>query len=83
MSTKLEKIGAELKRAEQKAAEWSKKAEELKAQYNEQEKTELSDICRIYEMTPDKLRRLLEMTGNGLPDPRLAEAIEKEDEDNE
>ncbi len=83
MSTKLEKIGAELKRAREKAEEWAKKAKELEAQYDEQEKTDLSDICRIYKMTPEKLKRLLETTGNGLPDPKLAEAIEKEDEDNE
>lgn len=83
MSTKLEKIGAELNRAREKAEEWAKKAKELEAQYDEQEKTDLSDICRIYKMTPEKLKRLLETTGNGLPDPKLAEAIEKEDEDNE
>ena len=83
MSAKLERIGAELKRAREKAVEWSKRAEELEKQYNEQEKTDLSDICRIYKMTPEKLKRLLEQTGNGLPDPNLAEAIEKEDEDNE
>ena len=83
MSTKLEKIGAELKRAKEKAAEWAQRAKALEEQYGEQEKTDLSDICRIYKMTPEKLKRLLEQTGNGLPDPSLAEAIEKEDEDNE
>ena len=57
MSTKLEKIGAELKRAKEKAVEWSKRAEELEKQYNEQEKTDLSDICRIYKMTPEKLKK--------------------------
>lgn len=83
MSTKLEKIGADLKRAREKADEWAKRAKELEAQYAEQEKTDLSDICRIYKMTPEKLKKLLETTGNGFPDPNLAEAIEKEEEDNE
>lgn len=79
MSAKLEKLGADLKRAKEKAEEWAKRAKELQAQYDEQEKTDLSDICRIYKMTPEKLKRLLESTGNGLPDPKMAEAIEKED----
>ena len=83
MSAKLEKLGADLKRAREKADEWMRRAKELEAQYNEQEKTDISDICRVYKMTPEKLKRLLETTGNGLPDPKLAEAIEKEDEDNE
>ena len=83
MSTKLEKLGADLKRAREKADEWMRRAKELEAQYNEQEKTDISDICRVYKMTPEKLKKLLETTGKGLPDPKLAEAIEKEDEDHE
>ena len=83
MSAKLEKLGADLTRAKEKAEEWMKRAKELQAQYDEQEKTDISDICRSFKMTPEKLKKLLEATGDGLPDPKLAEAIEKEDEDNE
>jgi hypothetical protein len=83
MSAKLEKIGADLERARKKAKDWAEKARVLEEEYKKQESIEISDICRSFEMTPDKLKRLLERTGNGLPNPGLAEAIEKEEEDNE
>ncbi len=83
MSAKLEKLGADLKRAKEKAEEWSHKAEELERKYREQEDTEICEITRSFKLTPEKLRRLLRETGENLPDPRLAEMIEAEEEENE
>ena len=83
MSVKLEKLGADLKRAREKAEEWAKRAEELEEKYREQENTEICEITRSFKLTPEKLRRLLRETGENLPDPRLAEMIEAEEEENE
>ncbi len=83
MSAKLEKLGADLKRAREKAEEWAKRAEELEEKYREQENTEICEITRSFKLTPEKLRRLLRETGENLPDPRLAEMIEAEEEENE
>ena len=83
MSAKLEKLGADLKRAREKAEEWAKRAEELEEKFREQENTEICEITRSFKLTPEKLRRLLRETGENLPDPRLAEMIEAEEEENE
>ena len=83
MSAKLEKLGADLKRAREKAEEWAKRAEALEEKYREQENTEICEITRSFKLTPEKLRRLLRETGENLPDPRLAEMIEAEEEENE
>ena len=83
MSAKLEKLGADLKRAREKAEEWAKRAEELEEKHREQENTEICEITRSFKLTPEKLRRLLRETGENLPDPRLAEMIEAEEEENE
>ena len=83
MSAKLEKLGTDLRRAREKAEEWAKRAEELEEKYREQENTEICEITRSFKLTPEKLRRLLRETGENLPDPRLAEMIEAEEEENE
>ncbi len=80
MSAKLEKLGTDLKRAREKAEEWSNKAEELERKYREQEDTEICEITRSFRLTPEQLIRLLRETGNGLPDPLLAAEIEREGE---
>ena len=78
MSARLEKLGADLKRAKEKAEEWKKRAEELEQKYREQEDTEICEITRSFKLTPEKLMKLLRETGNGLPDPYLAQRIEEE-----
>ena len=77
MSTKLDKLGAELNRAREKAKEWAKRADILEKKYKEQEDTELCAISRSYSLTPEMLAKLLKETGNGLPDPSLAEKYSK------
>ena len=79
MSTKLEKLGADLKRAREKSEEWKKRTEELEQKYREQENLEICEITRSFQLTPEKLAKLLKATGNGLPDPELAERISQED----
>ena len=79
MSTKLDKLGAELKRAREKAKEWAKRADILEKKFKEQEDTELCAISRSYSLTPEMLAKLLKETGNGLPDPALAKQYSQEE----
>lgn len=79
MSTKLEKLGADLKRAREKSEEWKRRAEELEQKYREQENLEICEITRSFQLTPEKLAKLLRETGNGLPNPELAQRISEEE----
>ena len=59
MSRKLDKIGEELARTRARYEAYGKRIQELEDQYAEQEKTEINDIVRAANLTPDQLQRLL------------------------
>ena len=59
MSRKLEKIGEELARTKARYEAYGKRIQELEDQYAEQEKTEINEIVRAANLTPDQLQRLL------------------------
>ena len=72
MSAKLDKIGAEWKRAIKKAQEWSEKAKELERKYKDTENTEIHDLVHNAQLTPDQLAQVLEALKSGLlPSPAV------------
>ena len=55
MSRKLDKIGEELARTRARYEAYGKRIQELEDQYAEQEKTEINEIVRAANLTPDQL----------------------------
>lgn len=86
MSARLDKIGADWKRALKKAEEWANKAKELERKYKEVENTEIHDLVHAANLTPDQLAEVLKALKAGafpspavLPDDAVA-AVEAENE---
>ena len=72
MSARLDKIGAEWKRALDKAEEWSGKAKELERKYKEAENTEIHDLVHAAQLTPDQLAEVLKALKSGtFPSPAV------------
>lgn len=69
MSEKLDKIGAERDRAKEKRDLWDAKYRELCQKYIQQENTEIHELVRAQNMTPDQLAQVLAMLKNTLPGP--------------
>ena len=80
MGTRLEKYRNELAKARQKRVELDEKIKELEAKCMEEENTEIHNMVRAANMTPEMLARLLSQT----PDERIMTLnIESEDTANE
>ena len=62
MGTRLEKYRNELAKARQKRAELDEKIKELEAKCMEEENTEIHNMVRAANMTPEMLARLLSQT---------------------
>ena len=62
MGTRLEKYKNELAKARQKRAEIDEKIKELEAKCMEEENTEIHNMVRAANMTPEMLARLLSQT---------------------
>ena len=69
MSEKLDRIGAERDRAKEKRDLWDAKYKELCQKYIQQENTEIHDLVRARNMTPDQLAQVLAMLKDTLPGP--------------
>ena len=66
MSEKLDKIGAERDRAREKRDLWDARYKELCQKYIQQENTEIHDMVRAQNMTPDQLAEILKALQTGL-----------------
>ena len=62
MGTRLEKYRNELAKSRQKRAEIDEKIKELEAKCMEEENTEIHNMVRAANMTPEMLARLLSQT---------------------
>ena len=69
MSEKLDRIGAERDRAREKRDQWDARYKELCQKYIQQENTEIHDLVRARNMTPDQLAQVLAMLKDTLPGP--------------
>lgn len=72
MSEKLDKIGADRDRAKEKRDLWDARYKELCQKYIQQENTEIHEMVRAQNMTPDQLAEVLKALQNGmLPSPAM------------
>ena len=66
MSEKLDKIGADRDRAKEKRDQWDARYKELCQKYIQQENTEIHEMVRARNMTPDQLAEVLKALQNGM-----------------
>ena len=86
MSEKLERISKELAKAKEKRAALDKKIKDLEAAYLERENTEIHDLVREANPTPEALAELIRRSKIALPQTRgnrLEDYTETEDTDDE
>ena len=86
--TKLEKIGADLKRARVKQAEWTRRVKDLENRYREEENSVIHSMVHAANLTPEQLAQILELAAKGTVGvyPEQADEPEKyskEDMENE
>ena len=84
MSARLDKLGAELKKARAKRDSWDQRVKNLEKKYRELENTEIQEMVHAANLTPDKLAELLQMfTADQVPTPETLETITEEEIKNE
>lgn len=66
MSEKLDRIGADRDRAREKRDLWDARYKELCQKYIQQENTEIHEMVRAQNMTPDQLAEVLKALQTGL-----------------
>lgn len=69
MASKLDKIGADLKKALQKRNEWDARAKELEKKYRETENAMIHDMVHAANITPEQLAELIKKASVSVPKP--------------
>jgi len=69
MASKLDKIGADLKKALQKRDEWDARAKELEKKYRETENAMIHDMVHAANITPEQLAELIKKASVSVPNP--------------
>ena len=82
MADKLRKIGTDLEKARAKRDEWDRKAKELEKKYIEEENTQIHDMVRAANLTPEELAVIIRKASVSMPD-RAAEDVIREAEKDE
>ena len=77
MADKLKKIGVDLERARAKREEWDRKVRELEKKYTEEENTQIHEIVRAANLTPEELAVIIRKAAVSMPD-RPAEDVVRE-----
>ncbi len=67
MSGRLEKIGADLKKARMKRDEWDARVKELEKKYKETENTMIHDMVHAANITPEQLAELIRKASFSVP----------------
>lgn len=82
MADKLRKLGTELEKARAKRDEWDRKAKELEKKYIEEENTQIHDMVRAANLTPEELAVIIRKASVSMTD-RNAEDVLREAEKDE
>lgn len=69
MASKLDKIGADLKKAIQKRDEWDARAKEVEKKYRETENTMIHDMVHAANITLEQLAELIKKASVSVPNP--------------
>lgn len=87
MSKKLERIEADLARARAKREAWEQRVKELEQKYTEEENSEIHEVVRSFNLTPEELRELLKnrngRTLAGFSEPVKEETAAEQEVDHE
>ncbi len=81
MSGRLEKIGADLKKARMKRDEWDARVKELEKKYKETENTMIHDMVHAAKITPEQLAELIRKASVSVPGNMNEELIENNEEE--
>ena len=81
MASKLDKIGADLKKAIQKRDEWDARAKELEKKYRETENTMIHDMVHAANITPEQLAELIQKASVSVPGSMNQEFVESKEEE--
>ena len=82
MADKLRKLGTELEKARTRRDEWDRKVKELEKKYIEEENTQIHDMVRAANLTPEELAVIIRKASVSMPD-RNAEDVLREAEKDE
>ena len=72
MADKLRKLGTELEKARTRRDEWDRKVKELEKKYIEEENTQIHDMVRAANLTPEELAVIIRKARAGVFDAHPA-----------
>ncbi|MBR3166777.1 MAG: DUF4315 family protein [Lachnospiraceae bacterium] len=81
MADKLRKLGTELEKARAKRDEWDRKAKELEKKYIEEENTQIHDMVRAANLTPEELAVIIRKASVSMPDRDAEDVIREAEKD--
>ena len=81
MADKLRKLGTELEKARARRDEWDRKVKELEKRYIEEENTQIHDMVRAANLTPEELAVIIRKASVSMPDRDAEEVIREAEKD--
>lgn len=81
MADKLRKLGTELEKARARRDEWDRKAKELEKKYIEEENTQIHDMVRAANLTPEELAVIIRKASVSMPDRDAEDVIREAEKD--
>jgi hypothetical protein len=81
MADKLRKLGTELEKARTRRDEWDRKVKELEKKYIEEENTQIHDMVRAANLTPEELAVIIRKASVSMPDRDAEEVIREAEKD--
>ena len=83
MFERLDKYRAELSKLKAKQSEIDEKIKDLERKCAEEEKTQVHDLVKAANMTPEQLARVIAYAKNHTPNLPMEQIVNKEEEDHE
>lgn len=81
MADKLRKLGTELEKARSRRDEWDRKVKELEKRYIEEENTQIHDMVRAANLTPEELAVIIRKASVSMPDRDAEDVIREAEKD--
>ena len=81
MADKLRKLGTELEKARARRDEWDRKVKELEKKYIEEENTQIHDMVRAANLTPEELAVIIRKASVSMPDMDAEDVIREAEKD--
>ena len=81
MADKLKKLGTELEKARSRRDEWDRKVKELEKRYIEEENTQIHDMVRAANLTPEELAVIIRKASVSMPDRDAEDVIREAEKD--